>query len=386
MRIHFFFKSIAALALLINTATANASLTTSLQTLVSDLTNINTSLSSISVSNGNSCSQLGTLNTSIEDYIASLNSVYSQISSPLSLTTTDLTSLDDLSYLVKNMSSEAVRISFELRDIESIYEMFEYRAALSAMLRLSDDIGKMADRILEMSDRILVMADNIGAMATRILITQQLQNTNVALIQAAMLTTQQNMIAMSDSLSTIMYNLTLGQLSSDTQALLNNMNATVLNETNMASSLVNIQTTTTAVLTQTINAYVWATQNSQVASHYINGDTLTLLGDLSSIHKALALALENYANAINTLSPLTDNIILSDATASMLRLTQDIGVMSDRIMEMTDKIIIMADNIGLMADNIVATQNLQQTNIDLTANSILASQNTMITLIQNMGL
>lgn len=140
------------------------------------------------------------------------------------------------------------------------------------------------------------------------------------------------------------------------------------------------------MLTQTINAYVWATQNSQVASHYINGDTLTLLGDLSGIHRALALALENYANAIQTLSPVTDNIVLRDATSAMLRLTQDIGVMSDRIMEMTDKIIIMADNIGLMADNIVATQNLQQTNIDLTASSLLTSQNTMITLIQNMGL
>ena len=378
--------SVTALLLLISSFTTQASLTTGLQNLVTELTSINTSLESITLSNGDSCSQLGSLNTSIEDYISSLNRLTSEITAPLTLTTTDLTSLDDLSALVKSMSTEAVRISFELRSIEGIYDMFEYRAALSAMLGLSDDIGKMADRILEMADRILVMADNIGAMADRILITQQLQNTNVALIQGAMLTTQQNMIAMSDSVSTIMYNLSLGQLSASTQSLLDDMSTTVLTESNMASALADIQVTTTAVLTQTINAYVWATQNSQIASHYIDGDTLTLLGDLSGIHKALALALENYASAIDTLSPVTDNIILGDATDAMLRLTQDIGVMSDRIMEMTDKIIVMADNIGLMADNIVATQNLQQTNIDLTADSLLSSQNTMITLIQNMGL
>ena len=378
--------SLSALLLLITSFTTQAGLTTGLQNLVTELTGINASLESISFSNGESCSQLGSLNTSIEDYISSLNTLTSGITAPLTLTTADLTSLDDLSSLVKFMSMEAARISFELRSVEGIYDMFEYRAALSAMLRLSDDIGKMANRILEMANRILVMADNIGAMADRILITQRLQNTNVALIQGAMLTTQQNMVAMSDSVSSIMYNLSLGQLSASTQSLLDDMSRTALTESNMASALESIQLATTKVLTQTIGAYVWATQNSQVASHYINGDTLTLLGDLSGIHKALALALENYASAIHTLSPVTDNIILRDATDAMLRLAQDIGVMSDRIMEMTDKIIVMADNIGLMADNIVATQNLQQTNIDLTADSLLTSQNTMITLIQNMGL
>jgi hypothetical protein len=126
--------------------------------------------------------------------------------------------------------------------------------------------------------------------------------------------------------------------------------------------------------------------SSQGASHYINGDTLTSLGDLSGIYAGLAFSLETYAATINNLSPLTDTAILSDATASMLRLTADIGLMSARIMEMADKIIIMADNIGLMADNIVATQQLQQTNIELTESSLLIAQNTTITAIKNMGL
>jgi hypothetical protein len=375
-----------ALVLLIGAGSARADLGTDLQSLVNKLTLLNSDLAGISVSEGGTCSQRGTLNTSIEDYIASLETVSDQLSAPLSLSVTDMSSLDDLSNLARNMGDEAARLSWELHDIESIYDLFEYRAALSAMLRLSADIGKMADRILDMANRILVMADNIGAMADRILITQQLQNSNLALIQAAMLTTQSNMVAMNDSVSTIMYNLSLGQLSSDTQALVNDMNGTVLNETNMASELGRLQTATVTLLTQTLNAYGWATQNNQIASHYINGDTLTLLGDLSTLHAALGAALDTYASAIETLSPLTDNVILADATDAMLQLTRDIGVMADRIMEMSDKIIVMADNIGDMANNIVATQNLQQTNIDLTTHSIITAQNTTISVIQNMGL
>ena len=386
MRLSVLPRAVVGLMLLLSSMSVQASLTTDLQGLVSDLSLLNTELAGVTVASGGSCSQLGSLNTSIENYIDSMETVYGQLSTPLNLSVDDLSSLDDLTNLVKAMSSETLRLSWELRDIENIYDIFEYRAALTAMLRLSDDIGTMADRILEMADRILVMADNIGAMADRIIITQQLQNANVALTQAAILTTQQNMVAMSDSLSTIMYNLTLGQLSDDTQVLLNQMNAVVLDEFNMASQLASIETATTSVLTQTVNAYVWATQNSQIASHYINGDTLTLLGDLSVIHSALGTALQNYANAINTLSPVTDNLILSDATATMLRLTKDISMMSDRIMEMTDKIIVMSDNIGVMSDRIVETQNLQQTNIDLTVNSVLTAQNVTISVIQNMGL
>lgn len=46
------------------------------------------------------------------------------------------------------------------------------RAALSAILRLSDDIGTITNCILEMGDQILAMADNIGMEADQILVTQ----------------------------------------------------------------------------------------------------------------------------------------------------------------------------------------------------------------------
>jgi hypothetical protein len=72
------------------------------------------------------------------------------------------------------MAAASGRLALEINDISAVAELFEYRAALSAMLALSDDIGAMADRIVEMADRILVMADNIGLMADRIMVTQQL--------------------------------------------------------------------------------------------------------------------------------------------------------------------------------------------------------------------
>ena len=63
---------------------------------------------------------------------------------------------------------------------------------LNAMLRLSDDIGTMADRILLMSDQIIATESQIGTMADRILETQTLQNQNVALTQANLLKAQEN--------------------------------------------------------------------------------------------------------------------------------------------------------------------------------------------------
>ncbi len=64
----------------------------------------------------------------------------------------------------------------------------EYRNTLQimtrSMLRLSDDIGVMADRILFTEEQIGIMADRIGEMADRILETQRIQNENIARVQA----------------------------------------------------------------------------------------------------------------------------------------------------------------------------------------------------------
>ncbi len=374
------------LLLMLLVISAHASLTTDIQRLVSEGNTLNTNLSSFSFDQGNDCSQLGTLNTSIETYIDSIEAVYTQLSAPLSLTQEDLTSLDNLSIISKSMSQENIRLALELNSIESVADLFEYRAGLSAMLRLSDDIGTMADRILEMSNRILVMADNISSMADKIVFTITLQSSNMQFIQASLLTTQQNMAALNSSLSSIVYNLTLDQIQSDSNTLNSDMQMTILTNFNMADKLAQLQTQSAQLMGKVVNLYTFVSINSAMASHYINGDTLTYLSDLSEINKALAQSTENFAKTVQLIAPLTSTPVLSDATSSMLKLVQDIKLMSDRIMEMSDKIIVMADNIGVMSGRIVDVEGIEASNMTYTVDSLTTSQNITVGIIKSYGL
>lgn len=365
---------------------AHASFSTGLQSLVSQGNTLDANLSAFSFNEGDDCSQLGTLNTSIETYIESIETIYAQLSSPLSLTQGDLTSLDDLSNISRSMAQESARLALELNSIESVADLFEYRAGLSAMLRLSDDIGTMADRILEMANRILVMADNIGSMADKIVFTITLQSTNMQFIQTSLLTTQENLAALNSSLSSIVYNLTLGQIQSDGDALNSDMQMTILTNLNMADELSQLQVQSAQLMGQVGSLYTFVSMNSAVASHYINGDTLTYFSDLSEIHRALALSTENFAQTVQLLAPLTSTPVLSDATNSMLKLVQDIKLMSDRIMEMSDKIIVMADNIGVMSQRIVDVEGVQASNMAYTVDSLTTAQNITVGIIESYGL
>lgn len=361
-------------------------LPTDLADLVTEGTAVDDQLSGISLTQDNSCTELGTANTSVGDYLSSIETVLASITAPLTLDTASLTSLDELSNLAVSMAGSARNLSLDVNTISGAADLVEYQASLAAMLRLSDDIGTMADRILEMANMILLMADNIGLMADRILITQQLQSSNVVLTQASILATQQNIVTLSSTLDTLGFNTALAGLVNSATLLSAEMTGVTLTETNMAIELSLIESSTTNYLNSVVALYTQMSQASAGASFYINGDTLLILGDLSGIHAALAQSLEGFAQAVNTLSPLTATPILSDATASMLRLATDIGIMSDRIMEMVDNIIIMADNIGDMSDQIVETQNIQQTNITTTQNSLVSAQSITVTVISSQGL
>lgn len=374
-----------ALVLTIMVLPAWAGLTANLENLVAQGSAINTSLDLFSFTD-QSCSDLGSLNRDLENLAASAQTVTAGLTGTLSVSYEDLDALDSLSEMAKEMALNSVRMGMEIQDVEDVADLFEYRAGLSAMLELSQDIGLMADRILEMADRILAMSDNIGTMAQRILMTQQIQNANIALTQASLLTTQQNMVLLSDSVSSTIYNVTLGVIVSDSNSLLDELSAVTVTSENMAQGLTELEMKTTLLTNSVVDLYSWMSVSSQGASHYINGDTLTFFVDLSNVYVGLAASLEAYAAQVNVLAPLTDTVILSDATAAMLRLTVDVGVMAGRIMEMMDKIIVMADNIGLMAGNIVATQQLQQANIELTQSSLLTAQSVTVTVIKNMGL
>lgn len=363
-----------------------SALATDLGALITQGEAVDVQLAGITLTVDNSCTELGSANTSVGDYLAAIETVYASIAAGLVIDTESLTSLDTLSNLAVSIAGRAQTLSQDLTTLSSTADLVEYEASLAAMLVLSDDIGSMANRIGEMANRILIMSDNIGLMADRILITQQLQNTNVALTQSALLATQQNLVVLSDSFNTLGYNATLAGLVSQGNSLSTSMTGISLDETNMDSALAGIELDMTDYLNQFLTLYGRVSQDSGQLSLFIDGDTLTLLGDLAGINRALAASLEAYASAINGAAPLTSTPVLSDATVSMLRLTQDIGIMSDRIIEMADRIIVMADNIGLMSTRIVDTQTLQQTNIDLTQASLLTTTSVTVEVIAASGL
>lgn len=380
------FGLLAMALLLAAVKPAQASLATDLQALVAQGSDVDSQLSSMSLTSSNSCSELGAAVASVEALVAGIETVSGGIVAPLSVDTGSLTALDDLSSISASIAASLPMLSADISALSVSSDLVEFQGALSAMLRLSEDIGVMADRILEMADKILVMADNIGAMADRILLTQQIQSSNIVLTQAAMLTTQQNMMALSGTVDTSLYNSTLSTLLSTGNILSQDMNNTTLTSSNMSTELAAFQTRVDGYLNSVLLMFAMVNSDSSVASHFINSDTLTLFGDLSVINAALASSLNSYASAVNTLAPTTDLNVLNDAVNSMLQLAADIGVMGGRIVEMGDNINVMADNIGLMAANIVATQTLQQANLDLTQANLTAAQITTVSIIAAFGL
>lgn len=371
------------------TTTANAAtsaLATDLQELLAQGNNVNTQLSAASLNIDNSCTELGSAIASVEAFTAAVEAVSGKLSAPLSLDVDSITALDDLSIASVNIASVLPVLSADISAMSSSSDLADIQAALDSMLKLSDDIGVMADRILEMADKILLMADNIGLMADRILLTQQIQSSNMALTQAFMLGTQENMIILSVTVDTSAYNNTLNNLISTGNVLSLEMNNTQLTESNMNTELADFESRVNDYRNSIMLMFNIVYSDSSIASHYISSDTLTMLGDLSVINAALANSLNQFAQTVELLAPNTDIAILNESVYSMLRLASDIGVMAGRIVEMGDDINIMADNIGLMALNIVDTQTLQQSNLELTQSNLSAAQITTITVISAFGL
>ena len=110
---------------------------------------------------------------------------------PLAEVIASVSVLNDSSNLSKSLlqnSTDLLTLSNSLLSAGEVANV-EY---VEAMLKLSDDILKMADKIGEMADRILVIADDIGDMADRIVKTQEIQSENVALTQSNILEAQKN--------------------------------------------------------------------------------------------------------------------------------------------------------------------------------------------------
>jgi len=350
---------------------------------------LNLQLSAITLNLENNCAELQNAIRSVEDYTLAITAVSDALAAPLTLDVTSVTALDTLSTLSTLSASIASTLPILSGDVSALAlgtELPDIQAAIDTMLALSDDIGVMADRILEMADLILVMADNIGLMADRILLTQQIQSTNLLLTQSFILNTQANMVVLSVTIDTSAYNAGLSNLINTGNQLSADMNNSPLNTANLTQALASFEARMNAYQLDVLNQFATVSANTALASSNINGDTLTLLGDLSVINAALAASLNQFSQTVTLLAPDLGSDVLNDTLYSMLRLAADIGVMGGRIVEMGDLIYLMADNIGIMAGRIVETQVLQQGNLELTQSNLTTAQNNTVALFAAFGL
>ena len=162
--------------------------------------------------------------------------------------------------------------------------------------------------------------------------------------------------------------------------LLTAMNTTTLTAFSMSSQLSGIETDVNAYQTD-VSALYNSIAAESANSLSLPDDLLTALQALAAVSSSLANANLNLSEQIKALTDLASTSTLDSALSSMLRLSDDIGVMADRILEMADKILIMADNIGTMADRIIATQIIQSDNLKLVIDATLQTQTNTITLI-----
>jgi hypothetical protein len=165
-------------------------LATDLQALVVEGNALNAQLGGITLTADNVCAELLRAHRAASALIDGIAAVDGGLAAPLTLDTDTLNALDQLSYLSPDLASQAVRLSVSLNALAATTPMVTINDGLIAMLQLSDDIGTMADRILEMADIILAMSDNIGLEADQILLTQELQSTNLAATEGSILSTQ----------------------------------------------------------------------------------------------------------------------------------------------------------------------------------------------------
>ena len=142
---------------------------------------------------------LASLESSSATYLANVGTVYKAVAnavgtSTFSVTNEMLVPLQALATITASLGTGLQTLSQGTVLLAATTSFTTLQSSMAAMLRLSDDIGMMADRILEMADKILIMADNIGLMADRILATQIIQSDNLQVVVDAVLQSQQNAI------------------------------------------------------------------------------------------------------------------------------------------------------------------------------------------------
>jgi len=121
-----------------------------------------------------------------------------------------------------------------------------------------------------------------------------------------------------------------------------------------------------------------------------NSEAIEFIGAVNTLNDASDLSFTLVQNSKDLLA-LSESLLAAGSNANseyieaMLKLSDDIGDMAERILEMADKILIMADKIGDMADRIVETQKIQSENVKLTQDNLLKAQANFNQALENLG-
>ncbi len=202
------FAGIAGSFIALSAAPAQAALSSA--TLGTDLNNLvlkgNALVATLNITkltSLGSSSQLSQLESSVASYQQSVLAVYNSVAGAtgtFSVSNDVLMALQNLAAINTALSVGLQGLSVSVVTLKPTMFLSTFQSSQATILRLSDDIGEMANRILDMANKILVMADNIGLMADRILATQVIQSANLKVIVDAVLQTQVNMILLSAAL------------------------------------------------------------------------------------------------------------------------------------------------------------------------------------------
>jgi len=372
-------KFFAALAF--SVSLLQADLKTDLANINTSMLELNSSISTTELTSNTMCASLISLNKQAQEIVDAIVLVNDSFSTPITLDNETLSLTENLFVTVASLSNQSSLLSNEVTLLQPDTDAFILADAITAMLRLSSDIGEMADRIGEMADNILIMSDNIGLMADRILETQVIQSENLVLTQNTLLQTQTNTLALVSVIETASYDLSLDTLITEGNILIAKMTLVALNPWNMATELQNVQTDVHNYLVQIEQFKTLVNTDMAQNTIYINSDALNRLVDLSIIMNSIGIVMDGYGTAIQAAQFMTGKTTLLNAMDSMLSLSSDIGKLSNNILEMADQILLMADNIGLAADQILLTQELQSTNISAAQTSVLSAQQLALSII-----
>ncbi len=372
-------KFFAALAL--SASLLQADLKTDLININNSMLELNSSISNVEVTSNAMCASLTSLNKQAKDIVDTIIVTNDSFSAPITLDDETVLLTENLFVTVASLSNQSSLLSNDITMLQPNTDASTLADGISAMLKLSSDIGEMADRIGEMADNILIMSDNIGLMADRILEMQVIQSENMILTQNTVLQTQTNTLALVNVIETASYDLSLDTLITEGNILVAKMVLVTLNPWNMSRELEDVKIDVNDYLVQVQQFQALLNTDMDQNTMYINSDSLNSLVELSVIMTSIGIVMDAYGTSIEVSQFFTRESTLLDAMNSMLSLSSDIGKMSNSILEMADQILLMADNIGLAANQILITQELQSINIATAQVSVLAAQQLAIGII-----